>query len=61
MYYINSMKILSKLTDYAVVCLGTLPCKPSYYMSATELSKETKLYFDLTQVSLFDAKTEERI
>ena len=26
-----------------------------------ELSKETKLYFDLTQVSLFDAKTEERI
>ena len=27
----------------------------------TELSKETKLYFDLTQVSLFDAKTEERI
>ena len=27
----------------------------------TELSKETKLYFDLTQVSLFDANTEERI
>ena len=27
----------------------------------TELSKETKLYFDLTQVSLFDAQTEERI
>ena len=27
----------------------------------TELSKETKLYFDLTQVSLFNAKTEERI
>ena len=27
----------------------------------TELSKETKLYFDLTQVSLFDVKTEERI
>jgi len=27
----------------------------------TELTKETKLYFDLTQVSLFDAKTEERI
>ena len=27
----------------------------------TELSKETKLYFDLTQVSLFDEKTEERI
>ena len=27
----------------------------------TKLSKETKLYFDLTQVSLFDAKTEERI
>ena len=27
----------------------------------TELSKETKLYFDLTKVSLFDAKTEERV
>ena len=27
----------------------------------TDLAKETKLYFDLTQVSLFDAKTEERI
>ena len=27
----------------------------------TELSKETKLYFDLTQVSLFDSTTEERI
>ena len=27
----------------------------------SELSKETKLYFDLTQVSLFDAKTEDRI
>ncbi len=26
-----------------------------------ELAKETKLYFDLTQTSLFDAKTEERI
>ena len=26
-----------------------------------ELSKETKLYFDLTQTSLFDAQTEERI
>ena len=26
-----------------------------------ELAKDTKLYFDLTQVSLFDAKTEERI
>ena len=26
-----------------------------------ELSKETKLYFDLTQTSLFDAKSEERI
>ena len=26
-----------------------------------ELSKNTKLYFDLTQISLFDAKTEERI
>ena len=26
-----------------------------------ELNKETKLYFDLTQVSLFDANTEERI
>ncbi len=26
-----------------------------------ELSKNTKLYFDLTQISLFDAKTKERI
>ena len=26
-----------------------------------ELAKETKLYFDLTQTSLFDAQTEERI
>ena len=26
-----------------------------------ELTKETKLYFDLTQISLFDAQTEERI
>ena len=26
-----------------------------------ELNKETKLYFDLTQVSLFDSKSEERI
>ena len=26
-----------------------------------ELAKETKLYFDLTQISLFDAQTEERI
>jgi len=26
-----------------------------------ELSKETKLYFDLTQTSLFDAQTEERV
>ena len=26
-----------------------------------ELSKNTKLFFDLTQISLFDAKTEERI
>ena len=27
----------------------------------TDLAKETKLYFDLTQVSLFDSTTEERI
>jgi len=26
-----------------------------------ELAKETNLYFDLTQTSLFDAKSEERI
>ena len=26
-----------------------------------ELVKETKLFFDLTQISLFDAQTEERI
>ncbi len=26
-----------------------------------ELNKETKLYFDLTQVSLFDANSEDRI
>ena len=26
-----------------------------------ELAKETKLYLDLTQTSLFDAQTEERI
>ena len=26
-----------------------------------ELAKETKLYFDLTQTSLFDAQTEERL
>ena len=37
---------LSKMTDYAVVCLGILARKPGYSMSATELSKETglKLY-----------------
>ena len=26
-----------------------------------ELNKETKLYFDLTQISLFDANSESRI
>ena len=26
-----------------------------------ELNNETKLYFDLTQVSLFDANTQERL
>ena len=26
-----------------------------------ELAKETKLYFDLTQISLFNAQTQERI
>jgi len=31
------------------------------YTIKIELSKNTKLYFDLTQISLFDAKTEERI
>ncbi len=34
---------LSKMTDYAVVCLGTLARRPGYSMSATELSKETGL------------------
>ena len=32
---------LSKMTDYAVVCLGTLARRPGYSMSATELSRET--------------------
>ena len=31
------------MTDYAVVCLGTLARKPGDSMSATELSKETGL------------------
>ena len=31
------------MTDYAVVCLGTLARKPGYFMSATELSRETGL------------------
>ena len=35
------MMKLSKMTDYAVVCLGTLALRPGYSMSATELSKET--------------------
>ena len=34
---------LNKMTDYAVVCLGTLSRKPGHSMSATELSKETGL------------------
>ena len=34
---------LNKMTDYAVVCLGTLARKPGYSMSATELSRETGL------------------
>ena len=34
---------LSKMTDYAVVCLGTLTRRPGSSMSATELSKETGL------------------
>ena len=34
---------LSKMTDYAVVCLGTLARRPGSSMSATELSKETGL------------------
>ena len=34
---------LSKMTDYAFVCLGMLARKPGYTMSATELSKETGL------------------
>ena len=43
MYYIKFMIKLSKMTDYAVVCLGTLARRPGYYMSATEFSKETEL------------------
>ena len=31
------------MTDYAVVCLGTLARRPGYFMSANELSKETGL------------------
>ena len=40
------MMKLSKMTDYAFVCLGMLARRPGYSMSATELSKETgsKLY-----------------
>ncbi len=34
---------LSKMTDYAVVCLGMLARRPGYSMSANELSKETGL------------------
>ena len=34
---------LNKMTDYAVVCLGTLARKPGYSMSATELSNKTGL------------------
>jgi FeS assembly SUF system regulator len=34
---------LNKMTDYAVVCLGTLARKPGHSMSANELSKETGL------------------
>ena len=34
---------LSKMTDYAVVCLGTLARKLGYSMSANELSKDTGL------------------
>ena len=34
---------LSKMTDYAVVCLSTLARRPGYSMSANELSKETGL------------------
>ena len=34
---------LSKMTDYAVVCLGNLARRPGYSMSANELSKETGL------------------
>lgn len=37
---------LNKMTDYAVVCLGMLARKPEYFMSASQISKETglKLY-----------------
>ena len=43
MYYIKFMIKLSKMTDYAIVCLGTLARRPGYSMSATELSKKTGL------------------
>ena len=43
MYNIKFMIKLSKMTDYAVVCLGTLARRPGSSMSATELSKETGL------------------
>ena len=43
MYYIKFMIKLSKMTDYAVVCLGMLARRPGSSMSATELSKETGL------------------
>ena len=43
MYYIKHMIKLSKMTDYAVVCLGTLARRPGYSMSATELSRKTGL------------------
>ena len=37
---------LNKMTDYAVVCLGMLARRPHYFMSASQISKETglKLY-----------------
>ena len=40
---------LSKMTDYAVVCLGMLARRPGSSMSATELSKETGLALHTVQ------------
>ena len=43
MYYIITMRRLSKITDYAFVCIGLFALKPLYSMRATILFKETSL------------------